>query len=96
MKTIIAATDFSPAATNAIHYAADMAQAIAARLLMVHISQIPMGYGEVLISTDLKEVQQLTEDKMSKTMNEIKARSGSELNITSKLFPFLKLLKLHF
>ena len=47
MKTIIVATDFSPAALNAAHYAAQMAMAINAKLVLLHVCQVPVTYGEV-------------------------------------------------
>ena len=43
MKTIIVATDFSTAALNAAEYAADMALAIQADILLLHISEIPIA-----------------------------------------------------
>lgn len=55
MKTIIAPTDFSPAATNATNYAAYMALAIDASLTLLHIYQVPVSFSEVpvvLVSTD--------------------------------------------
>jgi hypothetical protein len=36
MKTIILATDFSPAALNAANYAADLASSIKGDLLLLH------------------------------------------------------------
>ena len=48
MKTIIVATDFSTAALNAAEYAADMALAIQANILLLHISLCYVhlfGYG---------------------------------------------------
>ena len=37
MKTIIIPTDFSPAATNAVNYGADMALAVNASVLLLRI-----------------------------------------------------------
>lgn len=41
MKTILAATDFSATADNALHYAADLAIACNAHLTLLHVVQIP-------------------------------------------------------
>ena len=41
MKTIILATDFSSAASNAANYAADMAVALKADLLLLNIPYFP-------------------------------------------------------
>ena len=47
MKTLIVVTDFSPAASNAVNYAADMALTINATLLILHVYQLPVIYLEV-------------------------------------------------
>ncbi len=49
MKTIIIPTDFSPVATNALHYAIDMAKKINASLLLLHVYQVPVSYSDVPI-----------------------------------------------
>ena len=41
MNTIIAPTDFSPASLNAVNYAADMAVATNAELLILHATELP-------------------------------------------------------
>ncbi|MFM2117242.1 MAG: hypothetical protein RL316_432 [Bacteroidota bacterium] len=55
MKTIIVPTDFSPTATNAMHYAIQMAKQIKANLVLVHVYQVPVSYTDapiVLVSVD--------------------------------------------
>ena len=55
MKTIIIPTDFSPAANNAVNYGVDMAQAINASVLLLHVYNIPVAIGDVpivLLSVD--------------------------------------------
>lgn len=47
MKTIIIPTDFSPAAINAMNYAADMAIAINASLLLFHVYSVPISMTDV-------------------------------------------------
>jgi len=44
MKTIVVATDFSAVALNAANYAVDMALAIKADILLLHVYQIPVSY----------------------------------------------------
>ena len=69
MKTIIAATDFSPAALNAARYAADMALAIHADLLLLHIAALPSGFGGMLMANTSKAIVQKAEDKMQEQVN---------------------------
>ena len=57
MKTILVATDFSPAALNAANYAGDMALAIHANILLLHVYSIPVNYSEVAIPLSLEVVQ---------------------------------------
>ena len=47
MKTIIVPTDFSPIATNAMNFAADMAVNINASLMLLHVYQVPVSMPDV-------------------------------------------------
>ena len=49
MKTIIVPTDFSEISNNAAFYAAEMANAIKADILLSHIVSLPMAMSEVSI-----------------------------------------------
>jgi len=65
MRTILAPTDFSPIATNALHYALEMANAIKANLMLLHVYQVPVSYSDapiVLVSVD--ELRKAAERKM--------------------------------
>jgi nucleotide-binding universal stress UspA family protein len=65
MKTIIVPTDFSPVATNAMNFAADMAVGINASLMLVHVYQVPVSMTDVpvvLISAD--ELKKSSETKL--------------------------------
>jgi len=72
MKTIIIPTDFSPAAVNAMNYAADMALAISAEILLFHVFSIPVALGEVpiaLLSVD--ELKESAEAGVNKTRQDL-------------------------
>jgi nucleotide-binding universal stress UspA family protein len=65
MKTIIVPTDFSPVATNAMNFAADMAVSIHASLLLFHVYQVPVSMTDVpvvLVSAD--ELKKNSEAKL--------------------------------
>lgn len=79
MKTIIVATDFSPASVNAAEYAAEMALTINADILLLHVYQIPVVYLEVPVA--MNEVTILQEAE--KQMTEIKERL--KLNTVNKV-----------
>ena len=65
MKTIIVPTDFSPIATNAMNFAADMAVNINASILLLHVYQVPVSMTDVpvvLVSAD--ELRKSSEAKL--------------------------------
>lgn len=65
MKTIIVPTDFSPVATNAMNFAADMAININASILLLHVYQVPVSMTDVpvvIVSAD--ELRKSSEAKM--------------------------------
>jgi nucleotide-binding universal stress UspA family protein len=75
MKTIIVPTDFSPAAINAMNYAADMAQQIDADIILLNVYQIPVAVTDTplaLISVDeLREAAERQLDDAKKGLEHI-------------------------
>jgi nucleotide-binding universal stress UspA family protein len=81
MKTIVAPTDFSVISLNAVNYAADLACAIGADLVLIHVYSIPMVISEVpvpaysltsLITDAEEQMNQLKEKIMFNTRERIK------------------------
>jgi nucleotide-binding universal stress UspA family protein len=84
MKTLLVPTDFSAASTNAMNYAADMALAIGADLLLFHVYQIPIAVTDIpiaLISVD--ELQESAEEKIKKTKADLEHITSGKLNIST-------------
>ena len=74
MKTIIVPTDFSPAALNATNYAADMALAIKANLLLFHVYQLPLSVSDTpIVLLSVEEMNEAAETKLA----QLKKRSWS-------------------
>jgi nucleotide-binding universal stress UspA family protein len=75
MKTIIIPTDFSPAATNAVNYGVDMALAIDASVLLLHVYNIPIAYGDVplaLLSVDeMKDAAETNMERLKKDLEHV-------------------------
>ena len=75
MKTIIVPTDFSPVATNAINFAADMAININASLMLLHIYQVPVSMTDVpvvLVSNDeLRKDSELKLKELKESLSHI-------------------------
>ena len=95
MKTILVATDFSPAALNAANYAADMALAINADILLLHVYQIPVVYLEVPVAVNEEGIMQDAEKEILKLKKELIQKTGGKLNMETEVrmsifFPELK------
>jgi len=52
MKTLVAATDFSPGSLNAVRYAADMACYLKADLVLLHVCPIPDSINELAVTDE--------------------------------------------
>jgi len=65
MKTIIVPTDFSPIATNAMNFAADMAVNINASLTLLHVYQVPVSMTDVpVVMVSADELRKSSEEKL--------------------------------
>ncbi|MCU7550950.1 universal stress protein [Chitinophagaceae bacterium LB-8] len=81
MKTLIVPTDFSPAAENAMHYAAHLARQIEAEVLLVHVYQIPVSMNDMPVIL-------VSAEELKKNADESLGRSAQEL---SNAFPGLNI-----
>ena len=71
MKTIVSPTDFSPAATNALHYGLEMAKTINASLLLFHAYQVPVSFTDTpLVLVSVEELKQSAEAQLEKLKKE--------------------------
>ena len=81
MKTIVVATDFSAAASNAAKYAADIALAVHADLLLLHVYQIPVVYLEIPVALAADDIQDDAEKNMRKFKEELLSKSNGQIQI---------------
>ena len=73
MKTIILATDFSPAALNAANYAAELATDIGAELLLLNVYYLFESYSELpslVTAGQLEEDARTSMDELKKVLND--------------------------
>lgn len=84
MKTIIIATDFSDAADNAANYAADMALAKRARLVLLHIYQIPVVFMEVPIATEADNLRMDAEKMLDLLRHQLAMRVAEQIEVTTR------------
>ncbi|MEI9810362.1 MAG: universal stress protein [Bacteroidota bacterium] len=86
MKTIIIPTDFSPTAANAVNYGVDMALAIDASVLLFHVYNIPIAYGDVpvaLLSVD--EMKAAAEDNIGQLKKDLQHVTSGKLVIDTEV-----------
>ena len=82
MKTIIIPTDYSPVATNALHYGIDMAKAINASILLVHVYNIPVSYSDVpVMLVSVEELKKNAEDKLAELKKEVEHITSESLKV---------------
>lgn len=82
MKTIIIPTDFSPAATNAVNYGVDMALAIDASVLLLHVYNIPVALGDVPIALlSVEELKKAAEGNIARLKKDIEHVTSSKIKI---------------
>jgi len=82
MKTIIVPTDFSPIATNALHYALDMAEATGSSLLLFHVYQVPISYTDVpVVLVSVEELQKTAEDRIQNLKKEVEHIATKKVKI---------------
>ena len=82
MKTIIIPTDFSPNATNALHYGIEMAQAISASVTLLHVYQVPVSMTDVpVVLISVEELQKNAEERLADLKTEVERISMNKLKI---------------
>ena len=85
MKTIIAATDFSPISLNAVNYAVDMAMSVNANLLLLNVYSIPVVYSDGPIFTlPVEELREGSEKTLDKLRIEILHKAEGKINVSTK------------
>src|SRR5664279_899142 len=85
MKTIIMATDFSSAALNAANYAADMAQAINADLLLLNIATVPVYYTDTPPLITPEEVIGNASETLSELKKQLERKTGNKIKIETEV-----------
>ena len=82
MKTIIISTDFSHAATNALHYAVNMALATNASILLFHVYQVPVSMTEVpVVVVSAEELKKNSEEKLQELIKGIEHITSGKLKV---------------
>lgn len=85
MNTLIVPTDFSPAALNALNYAADMAIEIKADILLLHIYQVPIAITDApLVMVSIDELKEGAEQKLASLKQGIEHVTSGKIHISTE------------
>lgn len=85
MRTIIAPTDFSATAGNAVEYAARLAMAMNARLILFHVYNINIGYPEVYPISNVQEMQEYYEQEINALRDKLLQSTQNHIPITTQV-----------
>jgi nucleotide-binding universal stress UspA family protein len=82
MKTIIIPTDYSPTATNAMHYGIEMAKAVNASILLFHVYTIPITYSDVpVMLISVEELKKNADEKLAELKKEVEHITSGSLKV---------------
>ena len=85
MKTIIVPIDFSPIATNAMNFAADMATNINASLMLLHVYQVPVSMTDVpIVMVSTEELKKSSESKLHEIKDALTNAKSGKIKIYSE------------
>jgi nucleotide-binding universal stress UspA family protein len=87
MKTILLATDFPPAALNAANYGTDMAMAQAAKIILLHVYEIPVAYAGSPAAYTVDDARHDAESCMTRFKDAVSTRALSVLTIITLVRP---------
>ncbi|WP_276482271.1 universal stress protein [Paraflavitalea pollutisoli] len=85
MKTIIVATDFSPAAAHAASYAASLALSLHGELYLLHAYEPPPSYGEINLPVDLGRWQEDAEVALKQLQRQLEEETSGKLIIRGQV-----------
>ncbi len=85
MKKILAATDFSAAALNAVNYAADMAMNINADLVLANVCPMPVNLGDVPMGVNTEDIMKSAINDIAQMKKQLLERSNGKLKIETEV-----------
>ncbi|PWU01885.1 MAG: hypothetical protein C5B52_06360 [Bacteroidetes bacterium] len=83
MKILVVPTDFSPVSINAMNYAVNMADAIGANIMLVHIFQIPVSFNtDIYIPTiSPDELQKINDERIQELKQKIEQTGSGKIKV---------------
>lgn len=88
MKTLVVPTDFSSVSVNALNYAVDMAQAINAGLVLLHVYNVPVSFTEAPVApvttVSLEEVKRSSVERLEELKKNLVILTSGKIQIYSE------------
>jgi nucleotide-binding universal stress UspA family protein len=85
MKTIVAATDFSPVSINAVNFAADMAMALKAELVLLNAYSLPVSYDDgIILPVPVEELLTESEKDLEKVKHDLLQRTSGKILVETR------------
>lgn len=87
MNTLVALTDFTPAADNAALYAAHLAHSLEAELVLLHVYQLPISMNDMpILAVSAEELKNNSDNGLQRTREELLRQvPGLPIRIESRL-----------
>ena len=88
MKTLVVPTDFSSVSVNALNYAVDMAQAINAGIVLLHVYNVPVAFTDAPVSpvtvVSVEEVKRTAEERLEEVKKNLVTVTSGSIQIFSE------------
>lgn len=88
MKTLVVPTDFSSVSVNALNYAVDMAQAINAGIVLLHVYNVPVSFTDAPVApvtvVSVEEVKRTAEERLEEVKKNLVAVTSGSIQIFSE------------
>jgi nucleotide-binding universal stress UspA family protein len=85
MKTLVVPTDFSSVSVNALNYAVDMAQAIKAGIVLLHVYNVPVAFTDGPVSpvtvVSVEEVKRTAEERLEEIKKNLVTVTSGQIEI---------------
>lgn len=85
MKTLVVPTDFSSVSVNAMNYAVDMAQAINAGIVLLHVYNVPVSFTDSPISpvttVSIEEMKRTSEERLEELKKNLVIATAGNIQV---------------
>lgn len=88
MKTILVPTDYSLTALNAADYAVEIAKVMKAKMILMHVFDVPVGVIDIPVSVaNYDDFEKIKREQLKNHESELIAKHGKSVSISSMLRP---------